>query len=188
MKGTVTHGCHGGPTQMVGMGARKKNWTISQTWKKMMSVYSDSVTDGEQEEPEDESIGNDCTRLSAQERDSEQDKVNSPDAKARGEKCRKSRKSNSRTRNNSNRQQDQKKKLTNIDNRHSLLQHAPATDRVANLCKYRCPKCDQVFDSRQAACKHFRQTKHVAAKPSLVDQCLIDVVAHKCRICSKSVR
>ncbi len=77
--------------------------------------------------------------------------------------------------------------LSRFAMRHSLLNKARTTASVANLCKYQCPKCFNTYESTLALRKHFRKTKHAVATKLLADNCLIDVVAHKCHICSEKI-
>ncbi len=77
--------------------------------------------------------------------------------------------------------------LSHFKMRHSLLNNARTTKIVANLCKYQCPKCDYTFESKLALRKHFQETKHAVSSKIVTDQCLVEVVGHKCHICSQKV-
>ncbi len=63
------------------------------------------------------------------------------------------------------------------------LEDAPVSKKVRSLCKFQCPKCKKIFSSRSGLTKHLRCTKH--AWSSSIMECLIETVAHKCKICNK---
>ncbi len=77
--------------------------------------------------------------------------------------------------------------LSYLAKRSALLDKASTTDSVANLCKYQCPKCDNTYESILALKKHFRKTKHAVVSKLVNDKCLVEVVAHKCHICSQKI-
>ncbi len=67
------------------------------------------------------------------------------------------------------------------------LENAPVSDSVANLCKYQCKKCHDIFSSRYLTYKHFRETKHAESNKINISNYVISAVAHKCQICSKKL-
>ncbi len=67
------------------------------------------------------------------------------------------------------------------------LEHANVSDTVANLCEYRCKKCDATFTSRNILSRHFRKTNHAQVSYGSLKNYLTNVVAHKCQLCWKKI-
>ncbi len=67
------------------------------------------------------------------------------------------------------------------------LEHATVSDSVANLCEYKCEKCDNTFMSRVLLSRHLRQTKHAEVSYGSANNNLTKIVAYKCPICSRKV-
>ncbi len=67
---------------------------------------------------------------------------------------------------------------------------ATISDKVENLCRYKCPKCDWTFVSRSQLAYHFGKTLHVNNNNktrNCFDMYLIHAVMHKCKVCSKRI-
>ncbi len=61
------------------------------------------------------------------------------------------------------------------------------TSKVANLCKYKCQACKKVYYTLRSFQRHIIQTKHTSVDKGSIRKHLIEIVAHKCYICSKRV-
>ncbi len=71
-----------------------------------------------------------------------------------------------------------------------IVESAPVTEEVGNLCRYGCPKCDKEYETREGLKLHSSLTKHLAIpKGSVAMWCkyLTKVAVHKCSICLKKV-
>ncbi len=70
------------------------------------------------------------------------------------------------------------------------LENANVTDKVANLCQFQCPSCNETFSSKKDFSRHALSSKHIIlsrGKKSKANDYMIKTVAHKCKLCDKKV-
>ncbi len=73
-----------------------------------------------------------------------------------------------------------------------MFPQAKVSEKVDNLCVYRCHTCGKVFLARQSLGFHLKKTNHGAANKTEkrmedLDAYLIKLVQHKCKVCSKLI-
>ncbi len=73
-----------------------------------------------------------------------------------------------------------------------MFPNATISDKVDDLCQYKCYPCGKTFKKRSSLASHMKKTKHdparsVKYKRVNLDRYLTKVVQHKCRICSKTI-
>ncbi len=70
----------------------------------------------------------------------------------------------------------------------SALKNAETTDKIANLCEYKCPKCNFTTSVRNTLYSHINRNKHESSEDqSGFNKYLTRIVAHECNVCSRKV-
>ncbi len=71
----------------------------------------------------------------------------------------------------------------------SLLDDNYVTDKIVNLCKYKCPSCDDIHRNGKSLRQHFRKTGHSMEGQNFrnLNDCVVKKVFHKCKICSEEI-
>ncbi len=65
---------------------------------------------------------------------------------------------------------------------------APLSDNMANLCKYKCPKCFKVFPSSQKIGIHFKESSHATlSRKQTTFKYIIEVAAYRCLLCMEKM-
>ncbi len=67
------------------------------------------------------------------------------------------------------------------------LEQAIKSREVENLCKFKCLKCMKKYRSTPTLSMHFSKTGHGKNNEAEIKKCIIKMVSHKCKVCSKSV-
>ncbi len=67
------------------------------------------------------------------------------------------------------------------------LEHAPVSNTVASLCRYKCKECGKIYQARFSLGKHLRQANHAIVGRGCINDYLIKIVSHKCQICFRKV-
>ncbi len=73
-----------------------------------------------------------------------------------------------------------------------VIESAAVSEKVENLCLYKCPTCKSVVKSRRLLGEHLRQTKHATTirggqGANSLNIHLIKAVMHECKICHKKI-
>ncbi len=63
------------------------------------------------------------------------------------------------------------------------------SDKVADLCEFKCPSCGEFFTSKHNISNHFRKTKHVISKNRRIflRDFMTTIRYYKCLICDQSI-
>ncbi len=70
----------------------------------------------------------------------------------------------------------------------NIMDNAEITNKVGNLCVYKCNVCDISYRSKDSLRTHFVQTNHSSHRKSLdLENYLVKTVFHKCQLCSKKI-
>ncbi len=60
-----------------------------------------------------------------------------------------------------------------------------STDIIGNLCLYRCPRCNIVFNSWSILCSHLGKMSHGPKGQENMSMYITKSIGHKCKLCSK---
>ncbi len=66
-----------------------------------------------------------------------------------------------------------------------VMEKETVSKEVKSLCKYRCPKCGKIFQSKEALRHHLRRSKHAIESRTKLSNYLTKIVVHKCKICNE---
>ncbi len=66
-----------------------------------------------------------------------------------------------------------------------LLEQATKSSKVENMCKFECQKCNIMYKSKPGLTSHFSKTGHGKNNIGDIRKCVMKLVAHKCKVCSK---
>ncbi len=80
-----------------------------------------------------------------------------------------------------------KKQSTPLVSWRKALESAVVSETVGSRCKYQCPKCKRVFRESSNLARHYKKTRHVIWKRGELNNYLIKIVAHQCRMCHKKL-
>ncbi len=69
-----------------------------------------------------------------------------------------------------------------------ILENVPLSEKILNMCRYKCPKCKNTFVSRRGVMCHLKKctVSSISIKEDIIKH-LIKVIAHQCKICYKRV-
>ncbi len=68
-----------------------------------------------------------------------------------------------------------------------IVENAPLSDKLENLCRYKCPVCGRQYETKNGLVRHFMITKHSVGPRGHLTDCITQVVAHKCSLCSAKI-
>ncbi len=83
----------------------------------------------------------------------------------------------------------QRKSLNKEDEKVEISHQQYFSDKVADLCEFKCPTCGEKFTSKQNIGRHFRKTKHAISKNRGINlkDFLTRISYYKCQMCDQSV-
>ncbi len=83
------------------------------------------------------------------------------------------------------REQKRKEELEKL--KVEMINSAPVSTKVGNLCRFKCQTCAKKYASKGSLHQHLKVTGHAEPTESVLISSLSKAIVHKCQICSKRI-